>query len=92
MEEEGDKINVSLRNRTRLVLQNRKLLAEVYKLEQMINAVIERSAAEQWTGIEESEEIAQKYRGETEEQLRTIGRLKREIKAIRATLADHKYV
>ena len=43
--EEGERINVSLRNRTRLILQNRKLLTEVYKLEQMINAVIERSAA-----------------------------------------------
>jgi hypothetical protein len=37
MGEEGEKINVSLRNRTRLMLQNRKLLAEVYKLETMIN-------------------------------------------------------
>jgi hypothetical protein len=35
-------------------------------LEQLITTVIERSAAEQWTGIEESQEIAQKYRTETD--------------------------
>jgi hypothetical protein len=38
-----------------------------------------------------SEEIKQKFRYEQEEQLRMIARLKKEIKAIKASLAEHKY-
>lgn len=35
-----ERIEVSAKNRIRLILQNKKLLVEVYKLEQVINTVI----------------------------------------------------
>jgi hypothetical protein len=34
----------------------------------------------------------QKYKGETEEQLRIMSKLKKEIKAVKATIADQKYI
>lgn len=37
------------------MLQNRKLLAEVYKLEQMISTVIEKTVADEFIHREESE-------------------------------------
>lgn len=53
--EVGEKIDVSYKNRTRLVLQNKKLFSEVYKLEQMISTIIEKTATSDFAQIEESE-------------------------------------
>jgi hypothetical protein len=50
----GERIEVYRRNRGRLILQNRKLLAEVLKLEQTISNVIEKNAAGEFQQIEQS--------------------------------------
>jgi hypothetical protein len=52
--EAGERIEVYRRNRTRLILQNRKLLAEVFKLETTISSVIEKTAAGEFEQIEQS--------------------------------------
>jgi hypothetical protein len=50
-----DRIDVSRKNRNRLILQNKKLLTEVFKLEQIISTVIEKNLTDEFVNIEESE-------------------------------------
>lgn len=62
------------------------------RLEALIGSIIEKNANHEYDFLTEEEQLRAKYRTEQDSQLKQMVRLKREIKTIRATLAEHQVV
>ena len=76
-------------NRLKLVQHNLKLRTEIYKLEQIIDGLITNSTQQEYTQLEQSKQLEEKFQSQKQEQLAAIARLKKMVKKKKIEQAEH---
>ena len=74
-----------------MIQQNKRLIAEIHKLDHVISNIIEKNVSNDYQFMEEAQGLKKKYHLDQERQLREIYRLKKEIKRIKTNLAENKF-